>query len=223
MVRGMWVQPDFDPALGYVPWTDRRGYYAYGEYNNEYRTGRLLRTNASMYAPNFETYAGAIQQRGYDCSVNFIDRRDIRYHIEADRTAYENGSDDVKNFGLTFNTSNRFRRFGINYENGYRADKPSSYLTMGLSWRVWRRLDISLNQAVLRYEGSDRQTIIAVGYELSPTRSLSGRFVDHNGDQNAYVAFRQAGGKGNEYYLIIGDPNATRTVSRVSFKVVWAF
>jgi hypothetical protein len=47
--------------------------------------------------------------------------------------------------------------------------------------------------------------------------------VRRSGDTNAYFSFREAGGKGMEYYVIVGDPNATTWQNRVTVKLVWAF
>jgi hypothetical protein len=62
-----------------------------------------------------------------------------------------------------------------------------------------------------------------VGYELNPNQSINGRLVTRDGKTNAYVAFRQSGNRGVEYFVILGDPNADQSVSRLSLKAVWAF
>jgi len=43
-----------------------------------------------------------------------------------------------------------------------------------------------------------------------------------NANTNVYIFYHNSGGKGTEYYLIFGDPNATRTVHAFQAKVVFA-
>jgi hypothetical protein len=44
--------------------------------------------------------------------------------------------------------------------------------------------------------------------------------VEQSGEINAYLAFRRSGNLGTEYYLIIGDPNATTFRPSIILKVV---
>ena len=218
-----WIQPDFNPALAYIPWADRKGNFFYTEYNREFRSGAIERINTSSYFPNYENYAHGVQERGFNEDINVTTRSDIRFHMGWNRELYANGQDDVKGFGITPNASNRFRQFSIYYETGQRADLPSQYLSLNATLRVLKHLDLSASRSVLTYNGTDSQTVLAAGYEFGPTTSFTTRFVSANGNSNVFASFRKGGGTGTEYYLILGDPNATRTATRVTVKVVWAF
>jgi len=221
--REEWVPGSFDPALALIPWTDRVGWYNYSEYSNEYRSGPIRSFGINAFTTDFRTYEGAVQQRGSDLNTDVTTRNDTRVSLSHTQTAYQDGLDSVTGLGLTFNQSNRFRRFGGYYESGQRASKPSHFFSLNGSRRLFRGFDVGLSYAALRFEGTDSLAIGTLGWEISPTRSLTGRFVQRNGKQNFYLAYRNGGLKGTELYVILGDPNAQTFQHRVSVKLVWAF
>jgi Domain of unknown function (DUF5916) len=223
LLKYEWIKPNFDPALGYVPWTDRRGFYSYNEWNMEYRKGALRDAHADAYYSNFETYGGDEQQRGLELSTSVTTRNDVHFGLGHTQTSYYGALDRLNNINVNINQSNRYKRLGSYYEFGTRGGESSHYFGVDGSYRVFRRLDLGASQSVNSFQGTDNLTIITIGYELSPTRSVSGRFVTRNGDQNAYLAFRNGGDRGAELYVIVGDPNANKFQKRLSVKMVWAF
>ncbi|AIE84452.1 DUF5916 domain-containing protein [Fimbriimonas ginsengisoli] len=217
------VDKNFDPPLAYVPWQDRHGWYQYTDYSTEYRTGPIRGFNANVYTAHYHTNAGALQQEGMEWFAGATTRKDIRISASRVDTQFADGRDSVTGLGLNFNQSNRFKRFGGYFETGERGSKPSTFFSLHGSVRVLKRLDLGAEFSALRFDGTDQLAIVTIGSELSPTRSITGRFVQRNGKQNAYLAFRNGGLNGTELYFILGDPNSDTFQRRVSVKVVWAF
>jgi hypothetical protein len=217
------VKPDFNPALGYIPWTDRKGYYNYTSLSKEMRNGPIQSVNLDGGWTEYFTYQNEIQEKGYNFSGHVGLRNDMGIGFGHDETYYYGQPDNVWSINTSINESNRYRNFSIYYEKGLRGGVESEYLSFGLNRRVAKGVDIGFSQSVNYFLGADRLTLATVGYEMTPTKSLNGRLVSRNGHTNAYLAFRQSGNKGTEYFVILGDPNAEETVSRVSLKVVWAF
>lgn len=221
--RQQWVPEDFAPPLAFIPWTDRVGWYNYSEYSNEYRTGRLRSFSANVYSTDYRTYDGDLQQRGSEGYMEATLRNDTQLSVSHSHMEYADGTDSVTGVGVTFNQSNRFRRFGGYFETGERGSQPSHYFSLNGSRRLPGRIDVGFSYSALRLEGADSLAIVTLGWEMSRTRSLTGRFVQRNGKQNGYLAFRNGGLKGTELYVILGDPNAQTFQRRVSVKLVWAF
>ena len=217
------VKPDFNPALGYIPWTDRKGYYNYTSLSKEMRNGPIRSVNLDGGWTEYFTYQNEIQEKGYNFSGHVGLRNDMGIGFGHDETYYYGQPDNVWSINTSINESNRYRNFSIYYEKGLRGGVESEYLSFGLNRRVAKGVDVGFSQSVNYFLGADRLTLATVGYEMTPTKSLNGRLVSRNGHTNAYLAFRQSGNKGTEYFVILGDPNAEETVSRVSLKVVWAF
>lgn len=220
-----WIKPNFDPPLAFVPWRNRKGFDNYSEYWTEYRTGPLRSFNANLYTTNFYQYDGAEMQKGTDGYLGFTTRNDVRVGLGFTHTRFFEELDRLQSLELRFNSSNRFKRYGVYHERGTRGGRQSRYTDFGGSYRLLKRLDLSVSTSVSSVEGerTERLLVGTVGYELSPTRSISGRFVGRNGKSNAYMAYRNSGASGTELFVILGDPNADSFRSRLSVKLVWAF
>jgi hypothetical protein len=217
------IDREFAPPLGYIPWSNRSGWYNFSEYFTEYRTGPLRSFDANIYTTDFHTTRGAVQQRGSELYVSGTTRRDFRLSLNHSHMEYADGTDSVSGLGFTVNSSNRFRRFGGYFETGERSSKPSRFFSVFGSLRVLRRLDLGAEFSALRFDGTDQLAIVTIGSEFSRTRSVTGRLVQRNGHHNAYLAFRNGGLNGMELYFILGDPNSETFQRRVSVKMVWAF
>jgi hypothetical protein len=223
LLRYEWVQPDFQAPLAYIPWTDRRGAYLYLDHFMEWRHGPLRNLDVNTYASSFFTYEGEEQQRGVDTFASLTTRRDVAITVGKTMTNYSNALDNLWSIQTTLNASNRFRQYSAGWETGTRGGTPSNFYNVGATYRLFKNLDVGFQQSILAYNGSDSQTIVSIGSELSPARAITGRMVAQNGDLNAYLAFRNGGLGGTELFIILGDPNAATTVARVSVKVVFAF
>jgi hypothetical protein len=224
IIRYQWVEPTFTLPLGYVPWTDRKGAYWYTEHNNEYRSGRFSSFHTDLYMPAFFNYNGDVQQRGLEWSASVVDRRDIRYRLAKGRTQYGEKFDDTTTAGLTINQSNRYKRFGVDYNWGKVADEKSSFFSGFATVRVLDKVDLGFQQSVFSFsKDRSEQTVATIGWEINAKQSLSGRYVKRDSGNNVYFAYRSAGFSGTELYVIVGDPNADRWRNRVSVKMVWAF
>jgi hypothetical protein len=218
-----WVRPDFAPPLGFIPWTDRRGLYSYTENSREFRTGPVRDYQWDLFASSYETYGGAEQQKGFEFGAGMTTRQDLRLRAYHTNMRFFEKLDRVFGIVIAPNITNRFRQFRLQHEWGQRGGNPSSFTNLSGNFRVWKRLDVGFTRSIFTLDGTSEQTIATIGYEFSPTQSITGRFVNNNGRTNGYLAFRNGGGNGTEYYVILGDPNAQRTVSRLSVKMVIAF
>jgi len=223
VVQGSWVDSSFNPVLAYVPWQDRHGIYTYTNYADTIPKGQFHDWNFFMYTPDFHTAEGVIQERGIQTGVQFTTRNDQSISINRNVTDYATGTDDFWDVAYGFNASNRFKQASIEYQFGNQNSMPSRYVDVKGSVRVFRSMDLGLEQSVLSFTPDARQTIGSIGWQIDSRRSLTGRFVDTNGYQNFFLSFQSAGWTGTEMYVILGDPNSVTFERRISLKFVWAF
>jgi hypothetical protein len=221
--QGIWVDTSFNPTLGYTPWQDRRGFYTYSEYTDTLPSGPFHDWNASLYTPDFYQSGGIIQERGLQAGLNLTTRADQNISINRTFTDYQTGTDDFWDVSYGVNASNRFKQASIEYQFGTQNSTPSKYVDLKGSLRVLRSMDLGIEQSILTFSPSARQTVASIGWQIDSRRSITGRFVQTNGDQNFFLSFKNAGGTGAETYLIIGDPNAVTFTKRIALKFVWAF
>lgn len=67
------------------------------------------------------------------------------------------------------------------------------------------------------------QGIFSANFDIDPERGFAGRYVNTGGKHNFYVSYRQVVRRGMDAYVIIGNPNAERTESRLAVKLVSMF
>lgn len=223
LLKYQWIPPTFFSPLAYIPWTDRRGAYLFLEHSRPYRSGGLRSFNANIFTSYFEEYDGDQQQKGVEFSTSFVTRSDVVLGGAMSRFSYFGQAEDLQSVRAVLNASNRYKRLGVYHNWGVRAGKDTRYTSLEGTYRLLPGLDVGLMWSLFNFDGEDRLTIGTINYELGPLDSISGRFVNRNGDVNAYLAYRRSGGKGVEYFVIVGDPNAEKWRSRVSLKVVFAF
>lgn len=222
--RYTWVESDFAPSLGFVPWQNRRGGNAFLEVFRNYRSGSVRDTYLNIFYEQYRTYdTDVVQQGGFSIYGELSSFKDIGFGVSYSRQTFSGSLDEVLGYNLTFGKTNRFRQISLGYDRGTRQDQPSSYYSLGSSWRVANGLDIGIRQSVLELGGSDRQSIFTAQYQLASDQLISTRTVILNGSSNTYFSYRKAGLAGAEYYLIYGDPNAPTSQNRLSIKAVWAF
>lgn len=223
VLRHVFVEPGFFPALGYVPFDDRRGVYLFSEYNADLRTGPFKNQSGSLFLTHYDHYDGRAFERSGSLDANVTTRRDLSLNFGVRVQEFEGEYEQTVSLGATANASDRTRRFGFFGNFGHRNGSETSYITGGFNRRLAGKIDVGLNFSRQSYRGTAEQTILTVGSELDDRRSITGRVVWQDGHTNAYLAYRNAGFAGTEWYVIVGDPNAMEWRSRLAAKIVWAF
>ena len=223
IVRHTWIEPEFGPALAYIPFQNRRGTYLYTEYNKDWRRGTVRELHADLFLTSYDHYDGSNDERSVNIGGSVELSNDMDLGVWYNRGLFGEEIHDTVFGEIEFNASNRYRRFGFAAESGRRGDLPTRYLSAFGTYRAFGKIDLSLAQSVLELGGVDRQTVLTIGWEIDRLRSLTGRVVETNGRRNAYLAFRSAGLAGLEIFVIAGDPNSETFRRRLSLKLVSAF
>ncbi len=216
------VSPSFRDADGYVPFNDIHGFVWVENANSEWRHG-FFRNYALSFVPQYTWHSdGRPYQRGVSTELYMETRSDWSIDIAPNYDYFDDSRDATLSLSITKGASNRFRQIGIQVLAGTEADTPALFIAPKFSFRLFRHLDLGYNGAVQSLDGVTQQHVTTFNYELSPTRSVGGRFTVQNGAINWYGFYRNSGGRGTNFYLILGDPNAERFVPRIQFKTVWA-
>ncbi len=223
VLRHVFVEPGFYPALGYISFDDRKGVYLFSEYSADLRTGPFKSQGGSLLLTHYDRYDGRAFDRTGSLDAQVTTRQDVALNFGLNLQEFEGQYEQTLSLGATANASDRTRRYGMYGNFGHRDGSSTSYWTAGFSRRLAGNIDVGLNYSRLSYRGTVEQTILTVGSELDDRRSVTGRLVLQEGHANAYLAFRNAGFAGTEWYVIVGDPNALEWRSRLAAKIVWAF
>jgi hypothetical protein len=216
------LSPSFRDADGYFPFADSRTLIAQGGWSAQWRKGFWRDFNAVITPQYSWHYSGLPYQRGAQSNINFDARSDWGIGFDTNYTRFNSQTDNTYGFSFTNGVTNRFRQWGFYVQVGRLADRPSLFVGPHFSFRVFKRLDIGFNGSIQNHDGVVQQHILTLNYVLSATKSVGGRIVVQNGQTNWYGFYRNSGGRGTNYYFVLGDPNATQFVKRASVKLVFA-
>ncbi|QYK52758.1 MAG: hypothetical protein KF824_10895 [Fimbriimonadaceae bacterium] len=222
IARATMLQPTFRARLGFVPEVDLRGGYVYGEYARALRKGGIRSYGMDFFAEDNERFDGNNGERQASLGGFVTWRNDWQLRMSAYTNRYETEESKELNFNIGYGVSNPLKNAYLSYSFGERAGDFTSFLAATGTYRLAKGVDFGFRHSVLNFQGFSDQTILTLGWEMDAEQALSARWVETDGDSNWYLAYRKAGGKGLEYFLIIGDPNSATTRDRVALKVVWA-
>lgn len=216
------ISEEFQIADGFIPYTGYHGFFGFTDFNSQWRTGPWQSYDYGVYGIAWEHQDGSRYQQGFGTFGSLIHRDDYRVSFSQDYGIVDGTVDSTFMVGGVIGNSNRFRKYGVNITTGRLASMPATFISGSASLRLFKGLDLGYSGSVLNLDGSTNQHTVTLGYEISPTKSFGGRLVAQDSDTNWYLSYRNSGGRGTNFYVIVGDPNS-RTFKRVlQFKLVFA-
>lgn len=223
VIRHIWIDPGFNPGLGYVSYDDKKGFESYSEYNTDLRTGAFRYQGASLWLQKYDKYDGSNKVETAQLDVRATTRNGTSFGLGYQSEKFEEEYDGILSGSIGLNVDDSHKNAYISGSTGTRGGIASNYISAGGKYRVANKLDVGLSYAVLDYQGTAEQTIFTIGWEIDPKRSLTARTVWTDGHTNAYFAYRSAGFTGLDFYIIVGDPNAEEWTNRIAAKLMWAW
>ena len=205
------ITDNFLPRLGYAPETDLRGFTSYlSQHWTAPRQG-LVDYGVESYLADQRTYGLAKpfhEETGFFPSATFASGLQLGLNLDWSRY-FGGSSDQTYGFSAQRPAGDPYRHWTLAYESGTRAERPYHNATAGLAYRPLPTFQLNGSVQDTTYEGvTQTQTLLSANVDLDPYHSIGGRTIQGPGVSNFFVSFRQAGNRGNEYFLILGDPNA---------------
>ena len=219
---GYFVDPDFVNNLGYRPFTGLRGGGAEGIISNEWRQGliRSVFVGANVIAAN--NYDGELFQQDFSVFSNFSTHSDYGLSINWFGGRFQEFTDSVFRIRLRARTSDQFNNVNISYNWGEQADERLHRVSGNLNLRVYG-FTAGLSSSIQWHFERRYQQILTFGYDFSPALSLGSRLIWQAEGINIYFALRRSGYAGTDFFIILGDPNASEFKQRLIAKVIRAF
>ena len=219
---GYFVDPDFINNLGYQPFTSLRGGGVEGIISNEWRQGliRSIFVGANFIAAN--NYDGELFQQDVSVFSNFSTHSDYGLSINWYGGRFQEFTDSVFSIRLRARTSDQFNNVNISYNWGEQADKRLHRVSGNLNLRAYG-FTAGLSSSIQWHFERRYQQILTLGYDFSPALSLGSRLIWQIEGFNIYFALRRSGYAGTDFFIILGDPNASKFKQRLVAKVIRAF
>jgi hypothetical protein len=222
MVQFTGVSNNFQVPDGFVPYTGFKGFTGVEDWSVSWHHGLLRSSEVTLVPIAWWLPSGGQYFRGIQSSYSVETRTDWRLEFDYVHMSFLDTTDSTIGLNLIRGATNRFCQFGLQIMTGELGSVPATSFTPFANLRVFKKLDLSYQGLLQNRLGLTQQHVITANYELSPTKSFGGRAVFQNADTNAYLFFHNSGGKGTEFYLILGDPNAMRTVRSIQVKLVFS-
>jgi hypothetical protein len=223
------VDPEFEPALGFVPEKDLRGIDGWLDWSHEFQKGPLLSWDWNLGYDQTWHKDGTLFHQGLGPGIGATFRNDTRINLGYDFTNRPPYHDRIANLNYRWNIRDFYRSGSIRYRFGRQAGGDYQFLDVAQGFRLSEKLSTRVGWEMLRLnydEGEDdnRSQFVTTGiYEISPERGVVLRLVGGNDGFNAYAAYRQELRRGADIFFILGDPNATKFRQSASLKIVRAY
>ncbi len=145
-------------------------------------------------------------------------------------TDHKQASSDV-NFTLGWNWRSLYHRGHIFALRGTQAGGDYTWLSASQSFRPRKHLSVALSGEYARLAPPSPdayhayQTVLTTSYDLTPEKCISARLIERDAGVNIFAAYRQVVRKGMDAYVLVGDPDPSRTGlrKRAVLKLVWVF
>lgn len=215
------VTPQFFPRAGFSPERDFRGVNAFAEWTRPHPRGTIAETGIEVYGVNYWRTDGRPYRRLVNVGTSLTTRNSIDLDLSAQFGRFERDDDQVFRSSLEMPRRNPYRHWQINYEWGRLRAMRYESLGLGCSYRPLSNWQLNLSGERVRHGGARSQVILSTNYDIGLTEAIGGRLVREGGKVNWYLSYRRSGGRGADYYLIVGDPNAREFESRLVLKAVF--
>ncbi|MCW5936601.1 MAG: hypothetical protein KIT11_04765 [Fimbriimonadaceae bacterium] len=214
------VTPEFFPRIGFSPERDFRGF-----------SMGLTRETPLQHGPIQDHYFGAsvlyydhFDSRPYRRSANTYFGGSLRSRLRIDGefsfSTFEGSADRLGAIFLSWPNGNRYRRWSLGYTNGMFGGEAYDSINAQIAYRPVRRLQLNVATQVVKFRGYGRQNILSFNYDIGRYEAVGGRLVNSGDDLNWYLSYRLSGRKGNEYFVVLGDPNSRTFTRQLVLKVV---
>jgi hypothetical protein len=214
---------DFLPRLGFAPETDYKG-IAYGAaYSKPVDWGTITEAGISLNALDYKTFGGDPYRDQYNAAINLALKDGTAIDLVGDWETFMGSEDHYYQVALRRPRNDPYNYLALDFQVGEFTSIYYQSMAVRGAWRPSQQLQLTGSVQIADFGTRSEQAIVGFNYDLGGDQSVSGRMVRRDNDWNAYVALRRSGNKGTEYFLILGDPNASRFQSSLILKVTMPF
>jgi hypothetical protein len=215
--------PEFNPRLGFFPDRNFLGWEYGMQYNKNFDKGTLNDWGFFVGGNTYDHIDGSPYRHNLTINPFTTFRGGFAIVASASLDGFGDSNDTLYGLNVGYPRGNVYRNFGLSYQWGNQAGFDYKSISGSLAYRTLGKLQTSLRMQHVEFNGKEDQAIFSASYDLGHDRSVSGRMVREQSDTNVYVALRQSGNLGTEYFLILGDPNARKFRSSLILKVTMPF
>ncbi|MEX2242514.1 MAG: DUF5916 domain-containing protein [Fimbriimonadaceae bacterium] len=213
------VSPDFNPRIGFAPQRGYRGASTNFQYTKSHPRGDVMETNFNVGYVNQDMYSGGHYREvgNVHASATFRNALNVLFATSQDQflTMYNT----FYTLALTMPRNDTFRGWSLVHTRGDVAGDTYNSTTARVFYRPIKRLQLELRYQTVQHTVDTDQTVFTMNWEMDAFQSVGGRLVGQGDEWNWFLSYKRSGNLGAEYFLILGDPNATSFQKTLVFKV----
>jgi hypothetical protein len=217
------VTEDFFPRIGFAAETDFRGTSANLERSYEYTSGSLQGLDVGMEGFDYSRRDGSHYREGFGVGVDTAWSSQLSLDFGFEYEHFEDRHDHVYEMSFDYPRNNPYRMFGAGVTVGRIEDASYRSIEGGFLYRPVKRLQLSLRAQSVQHTEDEDQIVFSFNFLMNKYESIGGRVVYNEHEWNWYASYRMGGNLGAEYFLIVGDPNASSFQKTLVFKVTVPF
>ncbi|MCH8979405.1 MAG: hypothetical protein IH945_09230 [Armatimonadetes bacterium] len=213
------VAGDFFPRVGFASETDFKGYSGSVTRELEFTSGTLTQAEIDFDFWDFERRGGAHYREGLSLDAELTLNNVLEVQVGTTYEHFLNRHDNLQSAKLEYPKNNPYRQIQVEYEFGEINNADYQSFSGRLRYRPVKRLQLSVRAQAVRHIVDEEQVIFGVNWEMDRYQSIGGRAVLQDDRWNWFASYRMSGNFGAEYFLIVGDPNASSFQRSLIFKV----
>ncbi len=216
---------------GYVPETDMFGPHFGASINGNPQKGRLKSYGASAYWDHYQHEDGSLLHSDYSVGGWATRRRGDGLYVGASWGQHPPNQDHTTSFSYWWGDGRPHRGGSVSYTWGELGG--GTYKSYGASRSFVIRAncyaDIAYEHRISTFEDPGvadedlARYTFRLNYDISPERGWG--LAVRTGDlgTNAFATYWRSARKGMDWFFILGDPNADKTVRRVGVMTKWVW
>ncbi|MES1228367.1 MAG: hypothetical protein ABUL72_06820, partial [Armatimonadota bacterium] len=219
---GAWetMAADFNPRAGFLPDRDYHSMYFYLDKTRRYKSGPVSQFYTNVYAENYVHTGGGFYHNDVNFYANANLRNGLFMDMLIDRPNFEGSADQAFTMNMAYPANNPYNSISVSKTIANYGGVNFNSTGVGLQYRPLRRLQASLSTQFVDFGGPATQVIGSLRFDKGKYESFGLRLVRQDSDLNWTLSYRMSGKRGNEYFLVLGDPNARTFQRQIILKVV---
>lgn len=211
--------PTFNPRLGFAPSTGNRGLSFNSQLNKTHPSGPVRSTYLNLFASDRERYSGGHYSEAISMNGSVALRNGFSVNMSAFASHFQANHDYLYGGSVSYPNTDRKRYWSLSHSWGAFSGDRYTSTGVAVNYRPEQRIGLRLSYQAVEHTEYRDQTVLNFSWEMDKYQSLGGRAVRSGDKWNWYASYRMSGNTGAEYFLILGDPNASSFQETLILKV----
>ncbi len=214
-------EKNFRPRLGFAVDNDYQGASLDFWLDRQITAGPVSNWGVSTNLNYYSRISGPMYRRGTNVEGWVNLRNGIGISTTAGLKKIFGFDDEYVSGSIRFPWNDSRRSYGLSHLSGKISGKSYKDYSVNSSYQFNSRFRTSLVARFVEHFSKQTQWIGTASFDMGGNQSLSTRFVRRDNNYNTYFSYRRSGGRGAEYFVILGDPNALRFRTSLVLKAVF--